>query len=86
MGIAELALIAVVVVILGGMRSRRTQVDVSGWTRALQDVRAELTQTQAELDDQRRLVEELAERLDFAERRLAQQPPARPALPPQSPS
>ncbi len=85
MGIVELALIAaVVMVVFGGSRARKGSVDVSGWTRALQDVRAELAQTQAELDAQRRLVEELAERLDFAERRLAQTPQPRP-LPPPSP-
>lgn len=75
MGFAEIALIAVVIVAIStfrGSRRRGNNIDLSAWSAAIRDLQQRLDATEADLDEQKRQVAELAERLDFAERRLVQ--------------
>jgi DNA repair exonuclease SbcCD ATPase subunit len=75
MGFAEIALIAVVIVAIStfrGSRQRGNNIDLSAWSAAIRDLQQRLDATEADLDEQKRQVAELAERLDFAERRLVQ--------------
>jgi uncharacterized coiled-coil protein SlyX len=69
----EIALVVALLVMLGVFRrSGRADPDLSAWNRTVRDLQRQLDTTQAELDQQRQQVSELAERLDFAERRLVQ--------------
>jgi len=87
---AEVLVIVALLAFLGTFRrgSRSAAPDMSAWNRTLRDLQAQLDATQAELDQQRAQVAELAERLDFAERRLVQiqTPKSLPAFPPAPPS
>lgn len=53
-------------------RGRSSAPDMSAWNRTLRDMQAQLDAALTDLDAQRAQVAELAERLDFAERRLVQ--------------
>jgi hypothetical protein len=81
-GIGEVALVAVVLVGIGAFRrAGRARGDDGGLARSVRELQDQLHATQNELQVQQRQVEELAERVDFTERRLAQAAPAR-QLPP----
>ena len=70
---AEVMVIVALLAFLGFFRRGGSRApDLSAWNRTLRDLQAQLDATQAELDQQRAQVAELAERLDFAERRLVQ--------------
>jgi len=84
MGIAEIALIAVVLAFLGVFRRRGGTPDLSAWTRSIRDLQQQLDATQADLDAHKAQVAELAERLDFAERRLVQVQDTRQLPPPRA--
>ena len=80
---SEFAVIALVLVALGFFRwPRRAAPDTGAVTRTIRDMQRQLDATQAELDQQRLQVAELAERLDFAERRLVQMQSGKPLPPP----
>ena len=82
---AEVALVLVVLAMFGVFRGRgrSSAPDLSAWNRTLRDMQAQLDGALTELDAQRAQVAELAERLDFAERRLVQlqTPKSLPAFP-----
>lgn len=83
---AEVVAIVAVLALLGFFRrGSRAAPDLSAWNRTLRDLQAQLDATQAELEQQRAQVAELAERLDFAERRLVQMQNVK-ALPPFPPT
>ena len=68
-----LVIVVVAFVALGVLgRSGRGSPDLAGWKRTVRDLQAQLDATQAEVEQQRLQISELAERLDFAERRLIQ--------------
>jgi len=71
---SEIVVIAIVAFVVLGIfgRSTRAAPDLSGLQRTVRDLQAQLDATQSELEQQRLQVAELAERLDFAERRLVQ--------------
>jgi uncharacterized membrane-anchored protein YhcB (DUF1043 family) len=70
---AEVVLVVAVLALFGVFRrGSRSAPDMSAWNRTLRDMQAQLDATLTELDAQRAQVAELAERLDFAERRLVQ--------------
>jgi uncharacterized membrane-anchored protein YhcB (DUF1043 family) len=80
---SEFAVIIVVLVVLGFLRLPRRQASDDGaLTRTVRDLQRQLDATQSELDQQRLQVAELAERLDFAERRLVQIQGGKPLPPP----
>lgn len=81
---SELVVIAIVAFVVLGVfgRSRRATPDLGAWKRTVRDLQAQLDATQAELEQQRLQVAELAERLDFAERRLVQVQSGKPLPPP----
>ena len=80
---SEFGLIILVLVVLGFLRwPRRAASDDGALTRTVRDLQRQLDATQTELDQQRLQVAELAERLDFAERRLVQLQSGRPLPPP----
>jgi hypothetical protein len=83
---AEVMVIVALLAVFGLFRGgRRSAPDMSAWNRTLRDMQAQLDAALTELDQQRAQVAELAERLDFAERRLVQlQTPK--SLPPSPPS
>lgn len=69
-GVAELLIIGIVmVVIFGRRRGGSAAPDLSGAVRDLQD---EVAALRGQLDQQRIQMEEMAERLDFSERVVAQ--------------
>lgn len=80
---SELVVIVVVAFVALGVlgRSGRSSPDVSGLNRTVRDLQAQLDSALAELEQQRVQISELAERLDFAERRLIQVQGGKP-LPP----
>lgn len=80
---AEVMAIVAVLALLGVFRGRGRSAapDMSAWNRTLRDMQAQLDAALTELDAQRAQVGELAERLDFAERRLVQLQTPKP-LPP----
>lgn len=84
---AEVVIIVALLAFLGVFRRgvRSSAPDMSAWNRTLRDMQAQLDATLAELDAQRAQVAELAERLDFAERRLVQLQTPKP-LPPYPPT
>jgi hypothetical protein len=71
---AEVMVIVALLAMFGFFRGGRRSAppDMSAWNRTLRDMQAQLDATLTELDQQRAQVAELAERLDFAERRLVQ--------------
>ena len=82
---AEVMVIVALLAFLGFFRrGGGSAPDLSAWNRTLRDLQAQLDATQTELDAQRAQVAELAERLDFAERRLVQlqTPKTLPSFPP----
>lgn len=83
---SELVVLAVVAFVVLGVfgRSRRAAPDLADWKRTVRDLQRQLDDTQTELDQQRQQVAELAERLDFAERRLVQVQSGKPLPPPSS--
>ena len=82
MGIAEVGLVVAALWLLGVFRrSRGVAPDLSGVRESIRDLQGQLEAAHAELAQQREQVVELAERLDFAERRLIQIRDAR-SLPP----
>lgn len=82
MGFAEVGLIVAALWLLGVFRrSGRAAPDLSGLRESIRDLQGQLEAAHAELAQQREQVAELAERLDFAERRLIQIHDAR-SLPP----
>lgn len=69
----EVVLIVAVLALLGVFRwPGRSNPDLGAWKRTMRDLQRQLELTQQEVEEQRRQVAELAERLDFAERRLVQ--------------
>ncbi len=81
--IVAIAFVALGVLGRSGRGSRGSDPDLAAWKRTVRDLQAQLDATQAELEQQRLQVAELAERLDFAERRLIQMKDPK-ALPPTS--
>lgn len=83
---AEVFVIIALLAFLGTFRrgGRSAAPDLSAWNRTLRDMQAQLDAALTELDTQRAQVAELAERLDFAERRLVQLQTPKP-LPPGTP-
>ena len=71
---SEVVIIVVIAFVALGVlgRSGRSSPDVSGLNRTVRDLQSQLDAAQAELEQQRLQISELAERLDFAERRLVQ--------------
>lgn len=82
---SEVVIIVVIAFVALGIlgRSGRSSPDVGGLHRTIRDLQAQLDATQAELEQQRLQISELAERVDFAERRLIQTQSGKP-LPPAS--
>jgi Tfp pilus assembly protein PilO len=82
--VSELVVIVVVAMVVLGVfgRSSRSAPDVSGLNRTVRDLQSQLDAALAELDQHRQQVAELAERLDFAERRLVQMQSVKPLPPP----
>jgi uncharacterized coiled-coil protein SlyX len=79
----EIVAIVALLAILGFFRwPGRSAPDIGGLRRTVRDLQRQLELTQAELDQQRLQVAELAERLDFAERRLVQMQSGKPLPPP----
>jgi hypothetical protein len=80
--------IVVIVALLGVFgffrRPGRASPDLAAWARSIRDLQSQLDATQTELEQQRQQVAELAERLDFAERRLVQLRDGK-SLPPPTP-
>ncbi|MGD0484725.1 MAG: hypothetical protein ABSB58_08750 [Gemmatimonadales bacterium] len=86
---AEVLVIVALLAVLGFFRrGSGSAPDLSAWNRTLRDMQAQLDATLTELDQQRAQVAELAERLDFAERRLVQlqTPRSLPPFPPTPPA
>jgi Sec-independent protein translocase protein TatA len=82
MGFAEIAVVAIVFyLIFGRRRSWPGEANLGRSVRELQD---EVTALRSQLEQQRVQLEELAERLDFSERVVAQLREAK-ALPPPAP-
>jgi chromosome segregation ATPase len=82
MGIAEVGLVVAALWLLGVFRrSRGVAPDLSGVRESIRDLQGQIEAAHTELAQQRGQVAELAERLDFAERRLIQIRDAR-SLPP----
>lgn len=80
---SEFAVIILVLVALGVFRwPRRAAPDSAGLARTVRDLQRQLDAAQSELDQQRLQVAELAERVDFAERRLVQLQSGKPLPPP----
>ena len=94
MGVAELALIAVAFLFISRRRwgsGWSSGGITSGLSNAVRDLQVQVDAAHAELESQRQQVSELAERLDFTERRLLQirdgrisspVPPSEPTPPP----
>lgn len=86
---AEIMVVVVLTLAMFGFfrRGGRSTPDLSAWTRTIRDLQVQLDATQAELDQLRAQVAELAERLDFTERRLVQMqtPKSLPSFPPTPP-
>ncbi len=81
---SEMVVIIVVAFVVLGVfgRSGRRSPDVSGLHRTIRDLQAQLDAAQADIEQQRLQLAELAERLDFAERRLVQVQTPKPLPPP----
>lgn len=81
---SEVFIIVVIAFVALGIlgRSGRSSHDVGGLNRTIRDLQAQLDATQAELEQQRLQISELAERVDFAERRLIQTQSGKPLPPP----
>lgn len=80
---AEVLVLVALLAVLGVFRGRGRSAapDMSAWNRTLRDMQAQLDEALTELDAQRAQVAELAERLDFAERRLVQLQTPKPLSP-----
>jgi uncharacterized coiled-coil protein SlyX len=69
----EIVAVVALLAVLGFIRwPSRASPDLSAWNRTIRDLQRQLDATQTEVEQQRQQVAELAERLDFAERRLVQ--------------
>jgi len=80
---SEIVAIVALLAVFGFFRwPGRGAPEVGALKRTVRDLQRELEVTQTELDQQRQQVAELAERLDFAERRLVQMQSGKPLPPP----
>jgi hypothetical protein len=81
--VTEIVVIVALLAVFGAFRrSGRAAPDLTPLNRTVRDLQSQLDAALSELDQQRQQVAELAERLDFAERRLVQMQSGKPLPPP----